>query len=119
MPEIIIYHNGECSKSKGALELLMERGTPHTVRWYLMEPLGADELTSLLEKLGMEPSALVRKSEPLYKEQYEGKEFTEAEWLDILVEHPALIERPIVEMGDHALVARPPERIYEIIGRPE
>jgi arsenate reductase len=112
---ITIYHNGECSKSRGALEIMQDLGTPHNVRWYLVDPLSKDELKALLGKLSMAPSQLVRKSEPLYKELYEGREITEEQWLDILVENPLLIERPIVEKGDMAIVARPPECIYEVL----
>ncbi len=63
----------------------------------------------------MQPSELVRKSEELYKEQFKDKDITEKEWLTILAENPALIERPIVEKGDKAIVARPPERVFELI----
>jgi len=115
MAEIRIYHNGECSKSKGALEILLERQIPHEVRWYLAEPLSREELQSLLSKLGMKPYELVRKGEPLYLQEYQGKTLADDEWLDVLVSHPVLIERPIVERGDHAIVARPPERVFEII----
>lgn len=114
METITIYHNGECSKSRGALEILQEMNIPHQVRWYLAEPLTRDELAALLKKLNMAPSALVRKSEPLYKQQYEGKQLSEQEWLNILAENPILIERPIVEKGDTAIVARPPERLKEL-----
>jgi arsenate reductase len=113
---ITIYHNGECSKCRGALEIMQERGIPHNIRWYLAEPLTKDELSALLQKLAINPSQLVRKSEPLYREQYEGKDISEAEWLDILADNPILIERPIVEKGPVAIVARPPERIFELIG---
>lgn len=113
--KITIYHNGECSKCRGALEIMQERGVPHDVRWYLSDPLAKDELVALLAKLGMQPSELVRKSEPIYKEQYEGKQIPEDEWLAILVAHPILIERPIVEKGNTAIVARPAERIFELL----
>ena len=115
--EITIYHNGACSKCRGVLEIMQEEHIPHEVRWYLTDPLSEEELLSLLGKLGMTPSALVRKSEPLYKEQYEGKNITEDEWLKILAAYPVLIERPIIEKGDTALIARPPERLYEIAGK--
>ena len=115
MEDITIYHNGRCSKSRGALEILIEQGIPHNVRWYLAEPLNKKELKALLKKLGMQPSELVRKSEELYKEQFKDKDITEKEWLTILAENPALIERPIVEKGDKAIVARPPERVFELI----
>ena len=112
---ITIYHNGECSKSKGALEILQEQNIPHTVRWYLAEPLSKEELKALLHKLGMQPSELVRKSEDLYNEQYEGRNITEEEWFNILVQNPILIQRPILELPDRAIIARPPERVFEFI----
>jgi len=112
---ITIYHNGECSKSKGALEILQEKNIPHEVRYYLIEPLGENELRELLFKLQMPASELVRKSEPLYREQFEGKEVSEAEWIQILAENPILIERPIVLNGTKAIIARPPEKVLDII----
>ena len=115
MSDIIIYHNGRCSKSRGALEILQEQNIPHDIRWYLTEPLSKSELKALLKKLHMQPSELVRKSEELYKENYKGKEISEKEWLTILAENPVLIERPIVEKGDKAVVARPPEKIFDIL----
>jgi len=57
----------------------------------------------------------VRKSEPLYKELYKDKQLTETQWIKVLAENPILIERPIVAYGDKAIVARPPERILEIL----
>ncbi len=115
MPDLIIYHNGECSKSKGALEILIDQGIPHTVRWYLADPLSSAELQALLVKLGMQPSQLVRRNEDLYRKQYEGANVSEEEWLIILTEHPELIERPIVEKGGKAIIARPPDRVLEML----
>lgn len=115
MSAIIIYHNGECSKCRGALELLQERGIPHEVRWYLAEPLSRMELAVLVTKLNMKPSELVRTSEELYTDNYAGKDLSEEEWVTILAEHPILMQRPIVEVGDKAVVARPAERMFEII----
>jgi arsenate reductase len=112
--EVTIYHNGECSKCRGSLEIMQELGVAHTIRWYLAEPLSENELAALLKKLGMNPSELVRKSEPLY----EGKEISDEEWLIILAENPILIERPIIEKGDKAVVARPAERMFEIVNTP-
>ena len=115
MSDLIIYHNGQCSKSRGALEILIEQGIPYTVRWYLTDPLNITELKALLKKLKMKPSELVRKSEDLYKEQYKDKQISEKEWYAILKKHPQLIERPILEKGDKAIIARPPERVFEFI----
>lgn len=111
---ILIYHNTRCSKSRGALQILQEKGVPYEVRLYLQELLTKAELKALLTKLHMQPSALLRKGEELYKELNK-EPHTEAEWLDLLVQHPQLIERPIVVAGNKAVVARPPERVLEIL----
>lgn len=112
---ITIYHNGRCSKSRGALEILQERGIPHEIRWYLEEPLSAKELKELLKKLRIPASDLVRKSEAYYKEQLKDKKLAEAQWIKAMVEHPELIERPVVVNGNNAVIARPPERIDEVL----
>jgi arsenate reductase len=111
---ITIYHNGECSKSRGALEILQEENIPHEVRWYLTDPLSKEELKDLLKKLSIPASALARQTEPYYQEHFLGKELSEDEWLSVFTAHPELIERPIVENGNKALIARPPERLYDI-----
>lgn len=115
MSKITIYHNGECSKSKGALELLQDASAVFDVRWYLADPLTKEELRALLVKLNMQPSEIIRKGEPLYKELFEDRQLTEEQWLDALIEHPVLLERPIVEKGDKAIVARPPDKVNEFI----
>lgn len=112
---ITIYHNGRCTKSRGALEILQEQSIPHNIRWYLAEPLNAKELRALLKKLGMKASELVRKSESYYKEHLKDAKLTQAEWLKQLTVHPELIERPIVETDNKAIVARPPERVLELL----
>ena len=115
MSELIIYHNGECTKSNGALELAQEQNIPHTVRWYLADPLSESELKVLLSKLKMCPSELVRKNEDLLLAQYQDKDLSEREWLTILTENPILMQRPIAERGDKAVVARPAEKIFEVV----
>lgn len=112
---MLIYHNPRCSKSRGALALLEERGiTPEVVR-YLDTPPTREELAGLLAKLGMRPSELVRRGEDVFRTEYAGRELSEDEWLDALVTHPVLIERPIVVSGDRAVVARPPEKVLELL----
>lgn len=112
---ITIYHNGECSKSKGALEILQEHNVPHNIRYYLQEPLNTEELKLLLGKLGIGAAEIIRKNEPMYIAQLEGKELTEEDWIAVLAENPVLMERPVVEKGDIAIIARPPEKVLEII----
>jgi arsenate reductase len=112
---ITIYHNGRCSKSRGALEILQEEGIPHEVRWYLQEPLTAKELKALLKKLRIPANELVRTSEAYYKEHLKDKEYSEQEWIDELAAHPELMERPVVVNGNNAVIARPAERIREVL----
>ena len=112
---IIIYHNGECSKSAGALEILQQRQVPHIVRWYLSDPLTKQELQALLIKLNMQPSQIVRENEPVFRENFAGNNYNEAQLLEILCEHPVLLERPIVAYGEKAIVARPPERVLAFL----
>lgn len=114
-PSIVIYHNSRCSKSRSACELLAGNGLDAKVIEYLKTPPNREELQGLLSKLGMKAADLVRRSENVFKENYAGKELTEGEWLDVLCLHPILIERPIVVFGDRAVVARPPEKLLELI----
>jgi arsenate reductase len=74
-----------------------------------------DELKSILKKLGIPAEALIRKSEQQYKDEFKGKQFSETEWIQIMVENPKLIERPIVVKGDRAVLGRPPENVKELI----
>lgn len=112
---IIIYHNNRCSKSRGALELLREAGVPHEIHYYLENPLTEHDIRALLKKLNIPAAELVRKNESVYKDQYSGKELKEDEWIRVLAQHPELIERPVVVNGNRAVIARPPERLHEIL----
>jgi arsenate reductase len=112
---LTVYHNGSCSKSNGLLELLTEREVPFTARFYLDEPLTEEELKALLKKLDVPASAIVRRSEALIEAFTQEGEPDEESWVRILVANPSLIERPIVEAQTKAVVARPPERLFEIL----
>jgi len=112
---IRIYHNPRCSKSRSACALITENGIAAEVVEYLQTPPSREELRALLKKLGMKPAELVRQGETEFKEHYAGRVLTDEEWLDAMVAHPILIERPIVVCGDKALVARPPERVLELL----
>lgn len=109
-----IYHNPRCGKSRAALGILAGHGIEPTIVEYLKTPLDRDQLRVLLKKLGLKPEQIVRKGEDVYKQDYAGKTMTDDEWLDALVEHPILIERPIVVKGNRAVVGRPPEKIDEL-----
>lgn len=110
-----IYHNPLCSKSRSACALIAENGIVAEVVEYLQIPPSKEELRALLKKLGMKPAELVRQGEAVFKEHYAGRTLTDEEWLAAMVEHPILIERPIVVCGEKAIVARPPEKVLELL----
>ncbi len=68
-----------------------------------------------MKKLGKKAEDIIRKGEPIFKEKFQGKEFSEEEWLNILTDNPILIERPIVVRGDKAIIGRPPEKVLELL----
>ena len=110
-----IYHNPRCSKSREALNLLIEHKEDIEIINYLKEDLSEKELTDVINKLGIKPELLVRKSELLFKEKFAGKNFTDKQWIDILIKNPSLIERPIIVKGKKAIIGRPPQNIFEIL----
>ena len=113
---IVVYHNPRCSKSRRVLELLERRGVEPRVIEYLKTPPSAQELDALLEKLGMEPRALLRTSEAAYAEAGLADEsLTRAQLLAAMALHPIVIERPIVVNGARAVVGRPPELALELL----
>jgi arsenate reductase (glutaredoxin) len=110
-----MYHNTRCSKSRQTLELIHQAGQEVEVVEYLKTPPSAQELRDLLQKLHMMPEQLLRKGETLYKEKYKGQELSDEEWIQVMVAHPVLIERPIVVKGDKAVLGRPPEKVQELL----
>ncbi|MFP6849578.1 MAG: arsenate reductase (glutaredoxin) [Pseudomonas sp.] len=116
MTDLTLYHNPRCSKSRSALQLLEERGlTPSIVR-YLETPLNAAQLQELLRKLGISARQLLRSGEDEYKSLgLSDPQLTDAQLIDAMVSQPKLIERPILVVGDKAVVGRPPENILEIL----
>jgi arsenate reductase len=109
-----IYHNPRCAKSREALKLLEEKGIKAEVVKYMETPLTPAELEDVLTSLEMEPEELIRKGEKIWKEEYADKELEREEFLLAMIEHPQLMERPIVEHGEKAVVARPSTRINEL-----
>jgi arsenate reductase len=112
---MIIFYNPDCSKCNEALGLLESNQCEVTIRNYLENPPTVTELKELLEKLHCRVFDLVRKSEPLFTEKFSGLELTEEQWIQVLSEHPILIERPIVVDGEKALIGRPPVKVLELI----
>lgn len=116
MDQPVIYHNPRCSKSRQALALLEEAGVQARVVRYLETPPTVEELDRLLGLLGLEPQSVMRNQDDLFSELgLVGKDLSRDEGLRLLAEHPALLERPIVVRGDKAVVARPPERVRDLL----
>ncbi len=112
---IRIYHNSRCSKSRCALTVLEDSGKEFEVVNYLETVPTADELRAIIAKLGISAHELVRKSESIYKEQFKGRDLSDEEWVLAMIENPILIERPILVSDDLAVIARPTEKIYDIL----
>ncbi|WP_434607305.1 arsenate reductase (glutaredoxin) [Pseudomonas sp. D2-30] len=116
MTDLTLYHNPRCSKSRGALELLEARGLTPTVIRYLETPLDAEQLKALLGKLGISARQLLRTGEDEYKAlDLANENLGEDDLIAAIVAHPKLMERPILEAGDRAVIGRPPEKILEIL----
>lgn len=111
----IIYHNARCSKSRETRSLLESRGVELEVVEYLKTPPTKETLEDLLGMLGIGACQLIRKSEALYKDQFETGVPTDEACLKAMIENPILIERPIVVVGDHAVLGRPPENVLKLI----
>ena len=116
MSDVTIYHNPRCSKSRTTLALLEENDVSPDVVLYLEAPPSAQDISGLLSKLGMTAGQLVRRGEDVYKECGLDKNSSDAQVLAAMAEHPKLIERPIVVMGDRAVLGRPPENVLALIG---
>ena len=112
---ITIYHNTRCKKSREGLELLEKSGKEFQVREYLKEPLSEEELEKLLDKMSLSPIQLVRKNEKIWKEEYRDKDLSDKELIHVMVKHPKLIERPIVENEREAVVGRPASDIEKVL----
>lgn len=116
MSDYQILHNPRCSKSRQALALLQENGIEPEIVEYLKTPLSKQELELVCRKLGTQAETIVRKKEEQFKAlDLAGQELSHDQWLEILSQHPKLIERPIVIKGDIARVGRPPEKVLELI----
>ena len=111
--EVRVYEKPTCTTCRRLAELLTERGVDFERVNYHVEPLSEEEIRALLTKARVGPREVLRKREPEY-EQLSGDE-SDDELIALMVEHPALLQRPIVEVGDRAVLARPPERVLDLL----
>ncbi|SQI37032.1 arsenate reductase [Leminorella richardii] len=112
---VTIYHNPRCGTSRTTLALLEERGITPDVNLYMDTPPDAATLQDLLVKLGFSSAQqLIRTKEDLYKEM-KLADASEQALIDAMIQHPKLIERPIVIVGNKARLGRPPENVLDIL----
>lgn len=116
MTDLTLYHNPRCTKSRGALELLQARGLSPDVVLYLETPPDAAQLRELLGKLGISARQLLRSGEDDYKQlNLADASLSDEQLIAAMAAHPKLIERPILVVGDKAVIGRPPENVLELL----
>lgn len=112
---IQILHNSRCSKSREALQYLENQNIDFELINIIQNPLSKEEVTSVLQKLGIKAEDLVRKSDALFKEKYAGQELDEDDWINVLVDNPTLIQRPVVIKDNKAVIGRPLENVVDFL----
>ena len=112
---VTIWHNPRCSKSRQTMDILTEKGVEAEVVKYLETTPSVKDITEVLKKLGLGARELMRTKEDEYKELNLKDENDEAKLIEAMAAHPKLIERPIVIVGDKAVLGRPPEKVLELI----
>jgi arsenate reductase len=111
-----LYHNPRCSKSRQTLQLLQEKGLEPEVVEYLKTPPDAATLEKILDMLGMQPRELMRTKEDDYKQLgLDDASLSREQLIQAMVEHPKLIERPILVKDGKAAIGRPPEQVLELL----
>tara|TARA_B100001142_G_scaffold170032_1_gene169568 strand:+ start:10971 stop:11312 length:342 start_codon:yes stop_codon:yes gene_type:complete len=109
-----IYHNPRCSKSRQTLAIIEKKTSNFEIVRYLEDPLKFNDIKVLLIKLNIKPIKIVRTKETIWREKFKGKEINDNEIINILAENPKLMERPIVETKEKAIIGRPPENVLEL-----
>lgn len=116
MGRLGLYHNPACSKSRGALEILREHGAEFDVVEYLQQPPSRETLTRIAELLPGPPEELIRKDNHFKKLGLDPDGYKTLEAvIELLLEHPELMQRPLLVADDRALICRPSEKVLELL----
>ena len=114
--KVRIFFNPKCTKCRLTMDILNDKGLDTTVVEYLNTPPSPTELAEVLNLLGIEPRDLMRKHEKPYKDNnLDNTDLSREQLIQAMVEHPILIERPIVIKGNKATIGRPPEKVLDIL----
>lgn len=108
---IKILHNNSCSKSRGILEFLDENGVAFEIIDIINEPLSEMELRTVLKKLNCPVKDIVRTNEKLFQEKFRDKNLEDDDLIQMLLQNPSLIQRPIIIKGSVAMIGRPVENV--------
>jgi arsenate reductase len=115
MSKVNIYEKPTCTTCRKMVKLLNEKGIEFKRINYYINPFSKNKLKTLLKKMGMQPSELLRKNDKAYRDlDFKNKKYSEAQILDLMVENHDLVQRPIVEFGDKAVLGRPIEKVNEL-----
>jgi arsenate reductase len=116
MSQVIVYHNPRCSKSRQALQLLLDQGIEPRIIEYLKTPPTPEQLLEILQLLNKKPRDLMRQQEPEYRDNgLDDPSLSQEQLIAGMYSHPILIERPIVLAKGKAAIGRPPEKVLEIL----
>ena len=115
MKSLTVYEKPTCTTCRKVLKILVEKGIDFEKVNYYIDPFSKNKLKSLLKKMEMKPSELLRKNEKAYKDlDMKNKNYKEDEILNLMIKNPDLVQRPILELGEKAVLARPVENIYKL-----
>jgi arsenate reductase (glutaredoxin) len=116
LADLTVYEKPTCTTCRKLATLLEERGIDFERVNYHIDPLPEDKIRELLRKAGAGPREVLRTKEPVYAELgLESRDVSDDELIALMVQHPQLLQRPVVERGERAVLARPPERVLEIL----
>jgi arsenate reductase len=116
MSKLTIYQKPTCTTCRTVVKMLQQAGVDFDAINYYIEPIPKGKLEGLLKKMAIKPRGLLRSNEPIYKQlKLAERNLSDDQLVDLMVKHPDVIQRPIIEKGERAILARPPERLKEIL----